>query len=104
MEIKQIKGILGHECMHTGQHGAYTDSTYEYNITTEDGKEIPENELLSYCFSLVGREKIQSCKLLDSHIAAPCILLRDLHSGDKLSFMNHVFKLSRELLQILFNS
>jgi hypothetical protein len=60
MEIKQIKGILGHECKHAGQHGAYTDSTYEYDITTEDGKEIPDEELLPYCFSLVGREKIQS--------------------------------------------
>ena len=60
MEIKQIEGIIDTKCRHAGQHGAYTDSTYEYDITTEDGKEIPDEELLPYCFSLVGREKIQS--------------------------------------------
>ena len=60
MEIKEVKGIIGHECTHAGQHGAYTDSTYEYNIETENGKEIPQEDLLPYCFSLVGRNKCQT--------------------------------------------
>ena len=62
MEIKQIEGITDTKCRHAGQHGAYTDSTYEYNITTENGKEIPKDELLPYCFSLVGRNDIQTLK------------------------------------------
>ena len=62
MEIKQIEGIIGYECKHAGQRGPYTDSTYEYNITTENGREIPKDELLPYCFSLVGRNNIQTLK------------------------------------------
>ena len=60
MEIKQVDGILGHECKHAGQHGAYSDSTYEYVIKVDKDKEIPEDDLLAYCFSLVGRTSIQT--------------------------------------------
>ena len=71
MEIKQIEGIIDTNCRHAGQHGAYTDSTYEYDITTEEGKEIPDEELLPYCFSLVGREKIQSQKEWRENYGSP---------------------------------
>lgn len=60
MEVKQIEGIINAECTHAGQWGAYGDSEYTYNIMTEGGKEIPEEDLLPYCFSLVGRSSIQT--------------------------------------------
>lgn len=60
MEIKQYEGIIHAKCRHAGQRGAYTDSTYEYDIDTEEGKEIPQEQLLDYCFSLVSRKSIQT--------------------------------------------
>ena len=71
MEIKQIEGIIGYECKHAGQHGPYTDSTYEYVIKVDKEKEIPEQDLLIYCFSLVGRKKIQSQKEWSENLSNP---------------------------------
>jgi hypothetical protein len=31
METKQYEGTIHAKCRHAGQHGAYTDSTYEYD-------------------------------------------------------------------------
>lgn len=59
MEEKQLP-IEKTECTHAGQHGAYTDTTYEYEIHTTDGCEISEEDLYPFLCDLMHKKSMQT--------------------------------------------
>ena len=61
METKELP-IKEVKCTHAGQHGAYSDSTYEYEIYTTNGCEVPEEDLYPYLCNLMHKSKMQTLK------------------------------------------
>ena len=59
MEAKQLP-IKEAICTHAGQSGPYTDSKYTYEIHTENGCEIPQEDLYPYLCDMMHKTKMQS--------------------------------------------
>lgn len=59
METKTFEGI-SHECIRSGQLGAYRDHEAVYKITVEEGKDYSEEDILDYCFTNISKHKVQS--------------------------------------------
>ena len=59
MDTKAFEGIT-HECIRSGQKGAYGDHESVYKITIEEGKNYSEEDVLDYCFSVISKHKVQS--------------------------------------------
>ena len=59
MEEKKFEGI-SHECIRSGQKGAYSDHEAVYKITVEEGKDYSEEDVLDYCFTVISKHKVQS--------------------------------------------
>jgi hypothetical protein len=59
MDTKVFEGIT-HECIRSGQKGAYGDHEEIYKITVEEGKDYSEEDILNYCFTVISRHKVQS--------------------------------------------